>query len=143
MDMETNRSTVFGLIAAASRVERRLDVQLSNIKGISFSEYQLLDALGSAAGGSATRVSLAASVGRTPSGVTRALKPMEKLGFVETIRDERDARRSLATLTFSGTELLSDAVGVVNDTIELLDLERLIPAGSAENITTFLDRLNS
>ena len=143
MDTMTNRTAVFSLIAAANRIERRLDVQLSNIKGISFSEYQLLDALGSALGGSATRVSLADSVSLTPSGVTRALKPMEKLGFVETIRDERDARRSLAQLTAAGRELLSDAAGVVDDTIVMIDLERLMPAESAEVINRFLDRLSS
>lgn len=143
MDTRTNRTAVFSLIAAANRIERRLDVQLSNIKGISFSEYQLLDALGSAPGGSATRVSLADSVSLTPSGVTRALKPMEKLGFVETIRDERDARRSLAQLTAAGRELLSDAAGVVDDTIVMIDLERLMPAESAEVINRFLDRLSS
>jgi len=140
MDTAANRTVVFSLITAANRLERRLDVQLSNIKGISFSEYQLLDALGS---GSATRVGLAEMVGLTPSGVTRALKPMEKLGFVETIRDERDARRSLAQLTEQGSELLRDAAGVVNDTIESIDLDRLMPADGAADITTFLARLSS
>ena len=68
---------------------------------------------------------------------------MEKLGFVETIRDERDARRSLAQLTAAGRELLSDAAGVVDDTIVMIDLERLMPAESAEVINRFLDRLSS
>jgi len=40
-------------------------------------------------------VDLAAAVGLTPSAVTRALRPLEKLGCVATQKSERDARRSL------------------------------------------------
>jgi len=112
-----DRELVFGLLDAAAVLERHLDTVLSNIKGISFSEYRLLAALEREHDSTATRVGLAGAVGLTPSGVTRALRPLEKLGFVETIRDARDARRSLATLAEGGVELVSDAHGVVNDTI--------------------------
>ncbi len=107
----------FALLAAAGRTTRRLDGALSSIKGISFSEYQLLAAIQAQPSMSATRVDLAAAVGLTPSGVTRALKPLEKLGFVQTTRDDRDARRSLASLTPAGEELTNDAAGVVSDTL--------------------------
>ncbi|NNF55312.1 MAG: MarR family transcriptional regulator, partial [Acidimicrobiales bacterium] len=113
MQIENSRAIVFELLAASDRVQRRLDGSLANIKGISFSEYQLLLAIQDAPGGRATRVDLAAVVGLTPSGVTRALKPLEKLGFVETTKDDRDARRSMARLTSQGTELTNDATGVV------------------------------
>ena len=142
METTEGRSTVFSLIAAAERVERRLDGQLSNIKGISFSEYRLLDALAAVEGGT-TRVSLAAVVGLTPSGVTRALKPLEKLGFVETVRDERDARRSLARLTSQGIELHGDADGVVNDSIEDMQLSELMPASGADHVAEFLRRMTT
>lgn len=113
-----NRTDAVGdLLAAAARLSRQLDTQLSNVKGISLSEYQLLACLRDQAGGSATRVDLARSVGLTPSGATRALKPLEKLGFVETLKDDRDARKSLASLTPAGVELVSDAEGVVDDTL--------------------------
>ena len=118
MQMEYSRELTFALLAAADGVQRRLDGPLANIKGITFSEYQLLLAIQDAPGGRATRVDLAAVVGLTPSGVTRALKPLEKLGFVETTKDDRDARRSMAQLTGHGTELTNDATGVVNDTLE-------------------------
>ena len=107
-----------GLLHTAAVLTKRLDLSLSSIKGISFSEYQLLVALASRPGATATRVALAESVGLTPSGVTRALKPLEKLWFVETSKDERDARRSLATLTTAGQELATDAAGVVADVLD-------------------------
>lgn len=109
---------VLRLLHTAAILTKRLDRSLSSIKGISFSEYQLLAALASRPGATATRIALAESIGLTPSGVTRALKPLEKLGFVETSKDERDARRSLATLTPAGQELAADAAGVVADVLD-------------------------
>ncbi len=114
------KDMALGLVDAAASITRKLNGGLSMIKGISFSEYQLLAALQERPKSTATRVDLAAAVGLTPSGVTRALKPLEKIGYVETIKDGRDARKSLAALTKEGEELVSDANGVVNDTLEQL-----------------------
>jgi len=113
---------VLTLLRAAARVEHRLDRALSCIRGISFTEYRLLRELAARHDASATRVDLAAAVQLTPSAVTRALKPLEKLGYVRTVRDERDARRSLASLTPAGAELVRDAEGVVQDDIAALGL---------------------
>ncbi len=120
MEHESNsvRSLAFLLLASSARVERRLDQELSNIKGVSFSEYQLLAALEASHESTATRVSLAQDVGLTPSGVTRALKPLEKIGLVKTTKDARDARRSLAKLTKAGAVLVEDATAAVNSVLE-------------------------
>jgi len=120
--MTNKTSLVFALLKSASKVERRLDRALSCTKGISFTEYYLLTELNDNYNGSATRVEIAAAVGLTPSAITRALKPLEKIGFVVTEKSDRDARRSMATLTNAGTELLKDAHQIVLDEIEQLDL---------------------
>ena len=104
--------------AAWNRLERRLDKSLGAIRGISLAEYRLLKALGDAPGSQASRVDLAEVVGLTPSGVTRALRPMEKLSIVSTVKSKRDARLAIAALTPAGRELLDDASGVVDDTIK-------------------------
>jgi DNA-binding MarR family transcriptional regulator len=109
--------------AAWNRLEKRLDSSLGAIRGISLAEYRLLRALSDAPSSWASRVDLAHAVGLTPSGVTRALRPLEKLGFVSTARSKRDARLALASLTPPGQELVEDAAGVVNDTVKLI-LER-------------------
>lgn len=125
----SDEALVFALLEAAARVELRLDRLLSNTRGISFREYQLIRALSRLYDGSATRVELAGAVGLTPSAVTRALKPIEKLGYVVTQKSARDARRSLAELTPAGRELLADAQGAVDDAIADLGLEHLdVPA---------------
>lgn len=124
--------TLLTFLDVASSVTRRLDGSLSMIKGISFSEYQLLAALRDHPTQAATRVDLAGAVGLSPSGVTRALKPMEKLGIVETIRDQRDARKSLAQLTAAGVELVEDADGVIDDAVSTMHGYTNLSASSME-----------
>ena len=106
--------------SAWSRLERRLDSSLGAIRGISLAEFRLLKALGDAPNARASRVDLAAAVGLTPSGVTRALRPMEKLGIISTVKSKRDARLAIAGLTPAGRELLGDAATVVDDTMRVL-----------------------
>ena len=103
--------------AAWNRVERRIDQSLGAIRGISLAEYRLLRALADAPNAQASRVNLAQAIGLTPSGVTRALRPMEKLGMVTTLKSKRDARLAIAALTPAGREVVEDAAGVVNDTM--------------------------
>ncbi len=122
MNTEITKEQDFALRFADTwlRIERKLDHTLGAIRGISLAEYRLLRALGDAPGASASRVDLAQAVGLTPSGVTRALKPMEKLGIVSTVKSKRDARLAIAALTPAGRELLSDASGVVDDAAQAM-----------------------
>ena len=94
-------------------------------RGISFSEYRILKTLGSAGERGVARVDLAESVGLTASAVTRALRPLEKIGVVTTQKHERDARCSLASLTPAGLELLSDAESVVADALDSVSMKGL------------------
>ncbi|MFT4729595.1 MAG: DNA-binding MarR family transcriptional regulator [Granulosicoccus sp.] len=113
----TREAQVFTLLHAATRIERKLDQALSCTRGISFTEYHLLKQLQSLHGGSATRVDLARAVRLTPSAVTRAVKPLEEMGMVQTEKSDRDARRSMASITAAGREVLRDADGIVGDAI--------------------------
>lgn len=113
------------LLDVASRIERRLDNALSHARGISFGEYRILKALAGAADRGMMRVDLAEAVGLTASAVTRALRPLEKIGVVTTEKHERDARCSLARLTPAGQELLSDAEAVVAENLEWLPMKGL------------------
>ncbi|MDH3614907.1 MAG: MarR family transcriptional regulator [Gammaproteobacteria bacterium] len=120
MNAEITKEQTLALAFASawSRIERRLDNCLGAIRGISLAEYRLLQALGNAPNAQASRVDLAQAVGLTPSGVTRALRPMEKLGIVSTVKSKRDARLAIAALTPAGRELLSDASVVVDDAMK-------------------------
>ena len=122
MNIKTSRVQSLALAFASTwnRLERRLDASLGSIRGISLAEYRLLRALGDAPNAQASRVDLAQAVGLTPSGVTRALRPMEKLCIVSTVKSKRDARLAIAALTPAGRELLRDASGVVDDAMTAL-----------------------
>ena len=132
--MNTNKEFVLTLLSAAAKVERRLDRALSFRRGVSFTEYNMLSQLQTKFDGAATRVDLAQAVNLTPSAITRALKPLEKIGLVVTEKSDRDARRSLAKLTVAGEELLSDANAIVQDEIELLEIQ----ADNREALLSFL-----
>lgn len=122
---QANERLVFALLDSAMMLERRLDLALSHTRGISFTEYRLLRGLSQLHGGVGMRVELANSVGLTPSAITRALKPLEKLGYVRTQQCERDARRSLVSLTTGGVKLLADAQAAVAEVVSDLPLARL------------------
>ncbi len=141
MNTQTSSEQTLALAFAAAwnRLERRLDHSLGAIRGISLAEYRLLRALGDAPGSQASRVDLAQAVGLTPSGVTRALRPMEKLGMVATKKSKRDARLAIATLTRAGREVLDDASGVVDDTMKAMLKRTPELATQAGQITELLD----
>jgi DNA-binding MarR family transcriptional regulator len=123
------QSLSLAFAASWNRIEKRLDSSLGAIRGISFAEYRLLRALSDAPNSWASRVDLAHAVGLTPSGVTRALRPMEKLGYVTTAKSKRDARLALASLTPPGQDLVNDASGVVDDMMKtILERARKNPA---------------
>lgn len=130
-------SSVLQLLDVAASLERRLDRALSMIRGISYREYRLLKTLAESTDDGLTRVALAEMVGLTPSAITRALKPLEKIGLVNTIKGERDARQSKATITSAGVELLDDAKGVLNDVFTELPIN----AVSDQRIKDFQQRL--
>ena len=141
MNTQTSSEQTLALTFAAAwnRLERRLDHSLGAIRGISLAEYRLLRALGDAPGSQSSRVGLAQAVGLTPSGVTRALRPMEKLRIVSTVKSKRDARLAIAALTPAGREVLDDASGVVDDTMKAMLKRTPELATQAGVITELLD----
>lgn len=131
-------TTVLQFLETASALERKLDRTLSCTKGISFSEYRLLKTLSQANPSGFPRIDLANGVGLTASAVTRALKPLEKIGYVTTERSERDARQSLAVITAAGCDLLDDAQGILQDALAELPINTL----SSQKVVEFQNRLN-
>jgi DNA-binding MarR family transcriptional regulator len=67
------------------------------------------------------RVDLATAVGLTPSAVTRALIPLEKIGLIRRQADSRDARVGYAVLTPAGGRRVEEAM----ETVELISNESI------------------
>ncbi len=143
MNSNSNENQDFALAIAAvwNSLERQLDGSLGAIRGVSFAEYRLLRALSEAPNSQASRIDVSRNVGLTASGVTRALRPLEKLGLVSTVKSKRDARLAMAKLTPAGRELVSDASSVVNDTMTAI-LERAPKlAAKLDNVSSLLNGL--
>ena len=123
-DAMQTESTVYTFLEVAAGLERRLDRTLS-ILGLSFREYRLLKKLATVGASGCARIDLAEAVGLTPSAITRALKPLEKLGYATTIRNKRDARQSLGKITSGGMVLFEDARNLIQETLMSLPVSSL------------------
>lgn len=143
MDLPTtsDQSLVLAVADGWDRLRSRLDGGLNHVVGISFAEYRLLRAIAVAPGGRASRVDLADATSLSPSGVTRALRPLEKLGFVESQRAERDARLALAALTAQGRELVRNASAVVDDVAAAIIEQARVSAADRDRLVTTLGAL--
>ncbi|MEY4060602.1 MAG: hypothetical protein RIQ31_264 [Actinomycetota bacterium] len=89
-----------------NQVESRLDSGL--VYGVSFNEFVIMRALITADAEGMRRSDLAATVGLSVSGLTRALQPLEKLGYVERRDALADARERRVALSNTATALYSD-----------------------------------
>lgn len=97
------------LFLSSAEITRQLDNSLGAIHGIGLSEFMVLQALSAAHNGSLRRIDIAESLGRTASGITRMLMPMEKIGLVEKASSTRDARVSMVKISAAGERILDDA----------------------------------
>ena len=107
--MKTQTSAIIKLWENSTAISRKVDLTLSGIHGIGFSEYMVLFHLMNAPNKTQRRIDLATALSRTASGVTRMLLPMEKIGLIEKEVNPRDARVSLVKITSSGEELFVNA----------------------------------
>lgn len=105
---------------------RKFDASLD---GISFNEFVILYYLDKSSEGKLRRVDLASQVGLTPSGVTRLLLPMEKIGLIKKEANPRDARVSFVSIASGGKRKLLEAL----DRAELLSHD-FIPGGKTKKL---------
>jgi len=92
---------------AARRMSQLYDGMLEPC-GIKLSQYQVLSHI-EKAGGAPSMGELAASLVLDRSALARNLKPLEREGYVEQIRDETDGRSRLASLTPAGKKKLAES----------------------------------
>lgn len=84
-------------------------------QGFSLGDVMVLQAIAEAPNEKIRCVDLSEHVGLTPSGVTRLLVPLDKLGVVKRETNEQDARSSYIMLTKSGKEMLKDAITILEE----------------------------
>ena len=91
-----------------ARLQKKVGSALS-VHGLGLSDYFVLNQLYVAPTQTMRRHDLAELVGLSPSGITRLLLPLEKIGLVEKETNPRDARVSLVILSAAGKQLYEDA----------------------------------
>jgi MarR family transcriptional regulator, 2-MHQ and catechol-resistance regulon repressor len=89
-------------------VTREVSAELVEEHGLTLNEYEVLLLLSQAAEHRMKRIDVATQVRLTPSGVTRMLDRLEKVGLVEKGKCESDARITYAVLTGAGMAKLRD-----------------------------------
>ncbi len=105
--MHTEVEFFLELARAQAVLARRFD---SGLGGLGLTEFMILHALSQAEDERMRRVDLAEKVGLTPSGVTRLLAPMEKVGLVKKEANTEDARVSFVMLAPGGKRKLSEGM---------------------------------
>lgn len=119
---------VINLIKLQGKIQKRVGGGLS-VHGLGLSDYFVLNQLHIAPSQKMRRNELAERVGLSPSGITRLLNPLEKIGLVEKEANPRDARVSLVTLSASGKQVYEEAKtsfsGASRDLFESLNATQL------------------
>ncbi|MCL5667098.1 MAG: MarR family transcriptional regulator [Patescibacteria group bacterium] len=98
------------VVKAGTIISRKFGSQ-----GLGFGDLAVLYAINQAPEGKIRRIDLADAVGLTPSGVTRMLIPLEKIGVIKREAHERDARASYVAMTESGREMFQNALRHIDD----------------------------
>ena len=127
------------LVGATQAVTREISAELVEEHGLTLNEYEVLLMLSQADDHRMKRVDVAAQVRLTPSGVTRMLDRLEKVGLVEKGKCESDARITYAVLTDAGMTKLRDYSRDHYETVERVLGGRLDP-GELDSLLELLGR---
>lgn len=110
MEKKENRvNLLLSINTANSLLTKKLDGTLGSIHGIGLTEYMVLNDLSNAHEYTVRRIDLADSLGKSASGITRILLPMEKSGLIVKQSNLKDARVSLVKITDAGMEIFNNA----------------------------------
>jgi DNA-binding MarR family transcriptional regulator len=126
---------LFDLAKVQSVLSRRFD---NGLGGLGFNEFIILYQLSQAPGQQLRRIDLAEKIGFTPSGVTRVLLPMEKVGLIKSGSAENDARVRNVILAPGGQRRLSESM----ERAELLATE-IFQASRIKKPETLSENLSS
>lgn len=139
--MVNNAALLTDLIRLQTLLHKHLTGSLS-VHGIGVSDFQLLQQLHKAPAHTMRRSDLAEAIGLSPSGVTRMLNPLQKIGLVEKQLNPRDARVSLVKLNETGKRIYCEALIAFEHSADRL-LEPLAQQQRmtlAETLSTLLPR---
>jgi DNA-binding MarR family transcriptional regulator len=121
---------------------RRFTSDLLERHGLTLNDYEVLLHLAHAPGRRLRRIDLAERILLTPSGITRLLAGLERIGYVDRAACEGDARVIYAVLTDAGYGKLREAAPTHIDGIRSLFGERFSEA-ELESLAALLGRIST
>jgi DNA-binding MarR family transcriptional regulator len=98
-----------GMVEVNAQLQAQLENDLLSTHGISLGDYGVLVQLSEAEGGRLRMCDLAAALHLSPSGLTRRLDGLVRMGLVERVPSADDRRVILAALTSEGSRALEEA----------------------------------
>lgn len=122
--MKNQLNLLLSITKTQTMLARRL-----NLNGLGWYDFIILYHLNDAPGKQLRRIDLAVKLGLTPSGITRLLLPLEKLGIITSDQDNNDARARNARLTDAGSRLLDEATTSLE-----MKLEDIMPRGLSHDL---------
>lgn len=125
---------LLSLASAHAQAEHYLGAQ-----GLSWVELRLLLLLRGASAPGRRPTELARELHLSPSGITRALLPLEKRGIVHRQRDPDDARASQTSLTPAGETLVDEAAAVAGE--RAAKLLRRLSVGQTKQLQRLLEEI--
>ena len=129
---------VIDLMNLQSIIQKKVGGALS-MHGLGLSDYFVLNQLYLAPAQKMRRSELAERVGLSPSGITRLLNPLEKIGLVEKEANARDARVSLVTLSASGKQVYEEAKTAFSEAAN--NLFTALDAAKQDNLSSLIKPL--
>jgi len=129
---------ILRILRASAFVDERISGALSSIHGVSLRDIMLMLYVKNSPGSKLSRVDLARRLCVSPSTVTRATNPLEKIGLIGRESDSRDARLSYVVLTAAGTKLLKNS----EKTLEHLSVDFLSPRLSEKELSQLTEILS-
>lgn len=126
-------------LRASALIDEKFTGALSALHGVSLREVALMLYVRNSPGSKLSRIELAKRLCVSPSTVTRATKPLEKIGLIGRESNSRDARLSYVVLTESGNTLL----GYAENTLEQLSSDFLSRNLSEKDRSQFAKVLSS
>ncbi len=127
-------------LRAHAAVTRQFNAELQATHGLTLSDFDVLAQLARAPERALKRVELSERVLLTPSGITRLLNGLERVGYVGRRECTEDARVTYAVLTDEGYEKFREAARTHRASVRALLTERF-ERGELETLASLLGRL--
>ncbi len=108
-----NAALALGISRFESVLRRRIEAALRAGHGTGFTDFFILAELSAVQGRRLRGSDLATRLSLSPSGVSRAVAPLERLRLITREADRRDARAGYVVLSAAGEEYVAKAMPTV------------------------------